>query len=100
MLIHFNSSSGEFTMHGEVAIALLKLMGHSGTVPSAILAADIPAAVARLRDGLKHAPPPPPAQDEEDGDPEYVPLQRRAVPLIELLENAAKDGADVVWDKV
>jgi hypothetical protein len=99
MLIHFNSSVGEFTMHGDVAIALLKLMGHSGTVPSAILAADIPAAVARLRENVKHAAPPPPPQDEED-EREYVPLQRRAVPLIELLDNAAKAGADVMWDRV
>jgi hypothetical protein len=99
MLIHFNSSVGEFTMHGDVAIALLRLMGHSGTVPSAILAADIPAAVARLRENVKHAVPPPPPQDDED-EREYVPLQRRAVPLVELLENAAKDGADVMWDRV
>jgi hypothetical protein len=99
MLIHFNSPVGEFTMHGNVAIQLLKMMGHSGTVPSAILAADIPAALARLREALQHAPPPPPAQNEDE-EREYVPIQRRAVPMIELLQNAAADQVDVVWDKV
>ena len=99
MLIRFDSKAGRLTMFGDVAVHLLRMMGHSGTVPSAILAADIPAAVARLRENVKHAAPPPPPQDEED-EREYVPLQRRAVPLIELLENAAKDGADVMWDRV
>jgi hypothetical protein len=99
MLVHFDSSVGAFTMQGDVAVALLKLMGHSGTVPSAVLAADIPAALARLRENLPHAPPPPAAGDEDD-ERDVVPLQRRAVPLIALLENAARDGADVLWDKV
>lgn len=99
MLIRFNSPSGEFVMHGEVAVQLLKMMGHSGTVPSAVLAADIPAALAKLREAVRHAPPPaPPKNDEEER--EYVPIQRRAVPLIELLDHAARDGSDVTWDKV
>jgi len=98
MLVHFNSSVGEFTMHGAVAIQLLKMMGHSGTVPSAILAADIPAALAKLRESLKNAPPAA-IPENEDEEREYVPIQRRAVPLIELLQNAAKDGVDVMWEK-
>jgi hypothetical protein len=98
MLIHFNSSVGEFTMHGDVAIQLLKMMGHSGTVPSAILAADIPAALAKLRVALQHAPPPPPPKNDEE-EREYVPIQRRAVPLVELLENAIRNDADIMWDK-
>jgi hypothetical protein len=31
----------DITMFGEVAVRLLKMMGHSGTVPSAVLAEDI-----------------------------------------------------------
>ena len=34
-------------MHGDAAVALLRAMGHSGTVPGAILAADLPAALAQ-----------------------------------------------------
>ena len=99
MLVHFNSSVGEFTMHGAVAVQLLKMMGHSGTVPSAILSADIPAALTRLRESLKQAPPPPPREEDEERD-EPIPITRRAVPLIELLQNAVAAKADVTWDRV
>lgn len=98
MLVHFNSSVGEFTMHGAVAIQLLKMMGHSGTVPSAILAPDIPAALARLRESLKHAPPPPPREGDEERE-EPIPITRRAVPLIELMKNAITENADITWDR-
>jgi hypothetical protein len=74
------------------------MMGHSGTVPSAILAADIPAALARLRESLKHAPPPPPPEDDEDRE-EPIPITRRAVPLIELMQNAIAGKADITWDR-
>jgi hypothetical protein len=98
MLIHFDSDVGEFTMAGDAAVQLIKMTGHSGTVPSALLAADIPAAVARLREAVDNAPlPPPPTDDAEER--EYVPLKRRAFPLIDLLERAAKAGADVMWDR-
>jgi hypothetical protein len=102
MLVSFDSKVGGFTMFGDVAVELLKMMGHSGTVPSAILAADIPAAVQRLRQALRNAPPPPPEpEDANDSHGERkeprVSIQTRAVPLIDLLERAAKRGADVTW---
>ena len=54
MLVTFSSDAyPEFTMFGDVAIRLIKMMGHSGTVPSAILAEDIPAALARLQAALQ-----------------------------------------------
>jgi hypothetical protein len=34
----------DITMFGDIALTLLKKMGHSANVPGAILAADIPAA--------------------------------------------------------
>ena len=39
MLIKFDSKVGTLTMFGEPALQLIRMMGHSGTVPSAILAA-------------------------------------------------------------
>ena len=39
----------DIMMFGDVAIELLKMMGHSGTVPSAIVAKDVPAALACLK---------------------------------------------------
>ena len=49
MLVKFQTKSqATITMFGDVAVTLIKLMGHSGTVPSALLAEDVPAALARL----------------------------------------------------
>src|SRR5512147_1742478 len=99
MLVKFDSKVGALTMFGDVAVQLLKMMGHSGTVPSAILAADIPAALARLREALQHAPPPAPREDDDERD-ESVPITRRAVPLMELMQNAIAAKADITWDRV
>jgi hypothetical protein len=102
MLVRFDSKVGALTMFGDVAVQLLKLMGHSGTVPSAILAADIPAAVDRLTRALgQGASVPATPADEEDRREgrQPVSLQQRAYPLIELLERAAKNDADVLWDR-
>ena len=107
MLIQFDSKAGRLTMFGDIAVHLLKLMGHSGTVPSAILAADIPAAVQRLEKALENAPPLPakPKQAEgdtgggdEDGEAP-VPLPQRAYPLLQLLRNAAAQKVDVMWQQ-
>ena len=49
MLVNFHTKAhGDVTTFGDVAVALLKLAGLSGNVPTAILAADIPAALERL----------------------------------------------------
>lgn len=99
MLVTFDSNVGGFTMFGDAALTLLKMMGHSGTVPSAILAEDIPGALARLQAGLKaEAPPPAPAKAPEDEKREPpVSLQQRAYPLIDLLTRAAARGCAVTW---
>jgi len=50
MLVTFRTSAyADITMFGTAAVSLLKLMGHSGTVPGALLAADIPDALERLQ---------------------------------------------------
>ena len=98
MLVRFDSKVGMITMFGDVAIKLLRLMGQSGSVPGAILAADIPKAVERLRQGVGIEPRQP---DEKRADEAETPvnLSQRAFPLVELLERAAKNGADVVWQE-
>jgi len=49
MLVTFTTDAyADITMFGDVALAMLKMMGHSATVPSAILAADVPEALSRL----------------------------------------------------
>lgn len=101
MLVTFSTDAyADITMFGEVAHTLLKMMGHSGTVPSAILAADVPEALQRLttaieaENDLPHDLPPV-ATDNED-EP-AVSLSNRALPLINLLTAAAKEGSDVMW---
>ena len=96
MLVRFDSKVGMITMFGDVAAKLLRMMGQSGSVPGAILAADIPPAVQRLRQGVGMAPR---ENGEKDADEETpVNLSQRAFPLIELLERAAKSGTDVIWE--
>jgi F-type H+-transporting ATPase subunit gamma len=74
MLITFQTKAyANITMFGDVAIALLKLMGHSGTVPGALMADDVPAALAHLQAAVQARPDEPldptdaTASDGEDG---------------------------------
>lgn len=99
MLVTFTTDAyADITMFGNVAVPLLKMMGHSGTVPSAILAADVPAALSRLTAAIEAAKAAPPVEDEdEDEDEPRVSLPHRALPLIDLLTAAAKEGSDVMW---
>ena len=98
MLVRFDSKAGQLTTFGDVAVRLLKMMGQSGSVPGAILAQDIPAAVGRLRKAVGAEREPEPRDERDDEEPK-VNLRQRAFPLIELLERAAQSGADVVWEE-
>jgi hypothetical protein len=102
MLVTFSCDAyADITMFGDVAVQLLKLMGHSGTVPGAILAEDVPDALARLKSAIeleKAASAPEHAKEEEDGE-RTVGLHHRAIPLIELLSAAAEAKSNVMWDK-
>ena len=106
MLVQFKSDVGGLTMFVDVATRLLRMTGHSGTVPSAIPAEDMAQAVKRLRDALDHVAP----EDSEDdagdnsgtaggdNDPP-VPLRRRAFPLLDLMDRAVAEGCGMHWDK-
>lgn len=101
MLVTFTTKAyADITMFGDVAVTLLKMMGHSGTVPGAIVAADVPAALDRLRRAIdtdKGAPAGRPEAPPGDDDDPPVSLARRALPLLELLAAAAARKADVMW---
>lgn len=100
MLIRFRSDAGDMTMFGDAALQLIRMMGHSGTVPSAILAKDLPAALDRLKRAVAAAPSPPPQNEETEHEKgPHVSLQQRAFPLIELLERCAKNGYDLLWEQ-
>jgi hypothetical protein len=102
MLVTFSCDAyADITMFGDVAVQLLKLMGHSGTIPGALLAEDVPEALARLKAAIeadKAASVPENSVNEEDSE-RTVSLAHRAIPLIELLSAAAKAKSNVMWDK-
>ena len=103
MLIKFKTTANypEITMFGEVAMKLLKMMGRSGKVPSAISAEDIPAALELLRQGVADADAAledQPPHEEEEGEERRVSLHNRALPLIEMLETAAREDVPVMWE--
>ncbi|MBE3874193.1 DUF1840 domain-containing protein [Vibrio parahaemolyticus] len=102
MLITFRCRSyANVTMFGDIALEMIKMMGHSGTVPGSISAQDVPDALSKLTSALsaKNAAEEnlPTDVDEEQAEPE-VSLGRRAFPLIELLKSAIKEECEVMWD--
>jgi hypothetical protein len=95
-LVNFHSrATGDFTMFEAVAVSLLKKMGHSGTVPSAILPEDIPQALQRLQTTLAGEPA---TVEDEQGEEAAVPLSRRAYPLVKMLEASLAAQCEVMWD--
>jgi len=97
MLVTFTTEAyADITMFGEHALPLLKMMGHSGTVPSAMRAEDIPAALSQLKAALKEQNNDAPAEKKK-GDEPPVSMANRAFPLITLLTAAAKADKHVSW---
>lgn len=111
MIVVFSTRYGQLTMLGDSAITLLRLAGHSGSVPSAVLAADLPGFLARLRSGLESqgdqaSPPAQPrdaAHEDEDADaddrPGRVTLRMRAAPLLDMVDTAIARGSDLMWER-
>lgn len=103
MLVTFTSKAyPDITMFGEAALHLIKMMGHSGVVPSAIMAEDVPAALDRLKNAIQSESRVPPSEKSSDvqnkeSHEQSVSLKNRALPLIELLSAAAKENCDVMW---
>ncbi|WP_024297738.1 DUF1840 domain-containing protein [Methylomicrobium lacus] len=97
MLVTFTTNAyADITLFGDVALSLLKMMGHSATVPGAILAADVPAALSRLTAAIK-AEKASSLVEDKDADEPIVSMANRALPLINLLAAAAKADSEVMW---
>lgn len=104
MLVTFRSRATEpITMFHDVALDLIKMMGSSGRIPSALAADEVAVAAKRLRAAL-HGTPMPAAKSTDDADADdeeeqqAVGLPTRAVPLLDLLDRAAAQHAEVLWD--
>tara|TARA_R110002049_G_scaffold104747_1_gene251298 strand:- start:646 stop:921 length:276 start_codon:yes stop_codon:yes gene_type:complete len=89
-------------MFGDAALQMIRMMGRSDTVPGAILAEDVQAALERLEAGVAVTGDPSAAEPEtaagwNDEEP-AVSLSHRALPLIELLQAAVREKSYVMWD--
>jgi hypothetical protein len=101
MLVTFQTDAYEsITLFGEVAQRLLKMMGHSAKVPGAILAKEVPLALQNLTEAI--------AKEKDRGmqpqqamlgeeEPEVISIAHRALPVIALLQAAARKECDVLW---
>ncbi len=101
MLVTFSSPAhGDVTMFGDVALQLLTMMGRGDTIPSALYAEDVEAALERLKAAIKATPSSstPKLAAENEDDAASVGISQRALPLIELLEAAIKEKSTVMWE--
>jgi hypothetical protein len=103
MLIKFHTAAAaDIVMFGDVGMTLIELMGHSGAVPSALLAADIPQAYTKLQAAVAANPQRPlnpvHEQDSSVQESDHVTLSRRALPLLQLLAAAMARDKPVMWD--
>ncbi len=104
-MIRFTSPAGaSVSMFEKDAKALIRMMGHSGAIPSAIRAEDIPAALQQLEATLQteearatQAKEEHPLHDQEEE--KAVSVNVRAFPLIELLKAALAKEKNVMWEK-
>ncbi|MEQ1916715.1 MAG: DUF1840 domain-containing protein [Gallionella sp.] len=96
MLITFTTDAhtNNVMMFGDVAQTMLKMMGHSGTVPGAILAADVPAVRDHLAASIEAEKQ---LHQETDKEGKHVSMAHRALPLLELLTAAVKEDCNVMW---
>lgn len=100
MLVTFKSGAhGEFSMFAEFAEDLLKMMGHSGTIPSALAAKDVPEALKSLKKAIEYEPGIPVHETSDDDEEPEVSISGRAFPLVEMLTAAVEDGSTVMWYK-
>lgn len=102
MLVRFDSKVGTFSMFEKDARTMIKLMGHSDTIPGAVLGAEAEKTLQTFQTNLnevakqenQHLAP---KQDDEASE-EQVSINRRAYPMLELLKKAAKQTETVMWE--
>jgi hypothetical protein len=101
-IIFTSNATGNIIMFSDVAEQMLKMMGHSGMIPSAIAAKDVAAALTRLKAAVELSDN---QKTVEIGvganieDESKVSIVNRAFPLIKMLTRAAEEGCDVIWRK-
>ena len=108
MLVRFKSEVGGFLMFGDIAVKLLRMSGHSGTVPGAIPAGEMAQALARLeaevgaqtrseKEASSGDSTDSQNSDDAVGNNPPVSLAQRAFPMIELMRRAVDEACAVQW---
>ena len=95
-IVQFESRTGNLIMFKEHAIPLLKLMGLSGEIPSAILPKDILDALRRARAHPSLSQSSMTSENNQNNEIN-IPLNMRAKPLFDLLERAEARNCEVMW---
>ena len=105
MLITFKSTAAApIQMFGHIALQLLELMGRLPKAPGALFAEDVAEALALLQQGLseqearEQAELPDNSADKDQEKPNAIPLKKRAVPLIALMQAAVREKKGVSWE--
>lgn len=97
MPVTFNTAtSHRVTMFDKDAAFMLKAMKTSGNIPGALFAEAVPDALEDLKtrialESTEDAP-------ENTDDSNYVGVNTKALPLIELLERAIEQNEKLLWD--
>lgn len=102
MIVTFKSkAAGDVIMFGDIAHALMKIMGKDPDPQGIITPEQLPAAIAALKAAVQESRRQPAADEDEEAQKpamtQAVSLAQRAVPLLELLEWAQKKSAPVMW---
>jgi len=99
MLVTFTTDAyANITMFGDNALDMLKMMGHSATVPGAIRAEDVPEALSRLKAATESGKIPPPTANR-NADVPVVSMGHRGMPLVNLLSAAVRAKSFVTWNE-
>jgi hypothetical protein len=99
MLVTFSTDNyPNITLFGDDALAMLKMMGHSATVPGSIRAEDVSHALNLLTSSLAADKALPKVTAKNDDEP-VVSTAHRGMPLVELLTAAVKANDYVMWNE-
>lgn len=105
MIYEFKSrATGSVVMTQEIGELMLKAIGKAPGPTGIITVAEMPAALAALRNPAAGGAPddtPPGGKSDDDGDAkdvaEPISFSQRAWPLIQMIEQAHKAGKDITW---
>jgi len=98
MLVRFSSKKQSLSMHEADAKQMIKMMGMSGSIPSAIDAKSLPAAIAALQQSLSNQTGNDDDNNTGNNADTNVNIDVRAQPLMQMLKNAEKKSESVMWE--